>query len=76
MYANHKGLKIEHIQLDLVLNPEGDPEAGQNNISRKIVIRGDFTEEQHKRLLKVAESCPVHKLLTSNIQIQTELGIE
>lgn len=76
MYANHKGLKIEHVQLDLALNPEGDPEAGQNNISRKIILKGDFTEEQHKRLLKVAESCPVHKLLTSNIQIQTELGIE
>ncbi|WP_151801518.1 OsmC family protein [Acinetobacter guillouiae] len=76
MYANHKGLKIEHVQLDLALNPEGDPEAGQNNISRKTILKGDFTEEQHKRLLKVAESCPVHKLLTSNIQIQTELGIE
>jgi putative redox protein len=25
MYANHKGLKIEHVQLDLALNPEGDP---------------------------------------------------
>ena len=48
----------------------------ENNISRKIILKGDFTEEQHKRLLKVAESCPVHKLLTSNIQIQTELGIE
>ena len=76
MYANHKDIKIEHVQVDLVLNPEGDPEAGQNNISRTITLKGDFTEEQHKRLLKVAESCPVHKLLTSNIQIQTELNIE
>ncbi len=76
MYANHKGIKIEHVQVDLALNPEGDPETGQNNISRKITLKGDFTEEQHQRLLNVAESCPVHKLLTSNIQIQTELDIE
>ena len=35
MYANHKGIKIEHVQVDLALNPNGDPEAGQNNIERK-----------------------------------------
>ncbi len=76
MYANHKGIKIEHVQVDLALNPNGDPEAGQNTIVRKITLQGDFSEDQHKRLLKVAESCPVHKLLTSNIQIQSELTVE
>ena len=76
MYASHKGIKLEHVQLDLALNPNGDPEAGTNNIERKITLKGDFTEDQHKRLLKVAESCPIHKLLTSNISIQSELSIE
>ncbi len=76
MYADHKGIKLQHVQVDLVLNPEGDPEVGQNNIVRKVTLKGDFTDDQHKRLLKVAESCPVHKLLTSNIQIQTELSVE
>lgn len=76
MYADNKGIKIEHIQVDLALNPEGDPLQGQNNIVRKITLTGDFTEDQHKRLLKVAENCPVHKLLTSNIQIQTALKID
>ncbi|MDC4612788.1 OsmC family protein [Acinetobacter baumannii] len=75
MYANHKGIKIEHVQVDLALNLNGDPEAGQNNIERKITLKGEFTEDQHKRLLKVAENCPIHKLLTSNITIQTELNI-
>ena len=75
MYANHKGIKLDHVQVDLALNPNGEPEAGQNNIERKIMLKGEFTEDQHKRLLKVAESCPVHKFLTSNISIQTELSI-
>ena len=75
MYANHKGIKLEHVQVDLSLNQNGQPESGQNNIERKIMLKGEFTEDQHKRLLKVAESCPVHKLLTSNISIQTELSI-
>lgn len=76
IYADGHGIKLEHVQVDLVLNPEGESEAGQNIISRKIILKGDFTEDQHKRLLKVAESCPVHKLLTSNIQIHTELSVE
>ena len=75
MYANHKGIKLEHVQVNLALNPNGDSESGQNNIERKIILKGEFTEDQHKRLLKVAESCPVHKLLTSNISIQTELSV-
>ena len=76
MYANHKGIQLDHVQVDLVLNPDGEPEAGQNHIVRKITLKGNFTDDQHKRLLKVAENCPVHKLLTSNIQIQTELSIK
>lgn len=75
MYADHKGIKIEHVQVDLALNPNGDPESGSNNIVRKITLKGDFNDEQYKRLLKVAESCPVHKLLTSNISIQTDLSL-
>ncbi len=75
MYADNKGIQIDHVEVHLQLNPEGEPEAGQNIIVRKIVLKGDFNEEQHKRLLKVAENCPIHKLLTSNIQIQTELLI-
>lgn len=75
MYAKHKGIKLDHVQVDLSLNPNGQPESGHNNIERKIVLKGEFTDDQHKRLLKVAESCPIHKLLTSNISIQSELAI-
>ncbi len=75
MYADHKGIQLDYVEVNLALNPDGEPEAGQNNIVRKIILKGNFNEDQHKRLLKVAESCPVHKLLTSEIQIQTELNI-
>ncbi len=74
MYANLKGIKIDQVQVDLALNPNVEPEKGQNNIERKITLKGEFTEDQHKRLLKVAENCPIHKLLTSQINIQTELS--
>jgi putative redox protein len=40
MYANHKGIKLDHVQVDLALNPSAEPEAGQNNIERKIILKG------------------------------------
>ena len=75
MYAKHKGIKIEHVQVDLALNPNGDPEAGQNNIERKNPMKGEINGEQKKRIIKVDEKCPIQKVLTSNITIQTELNI-
>ena len=34
---------------------------------------GELTLEQRQRLLEIANLCPVHKSLTSRIDIQTEL---
>ena len=34
---------------------------------------GDLTEEQRTRLLEIANKCPVHKTLTSKIDIRTRL---
>ncbi|ENV79396.1 hypothetical protein F942_02182 [Acinetobacter ursingii ANC 3649] len=74
MYADHKQIQLEHVQVDLILNPQGESVSSDSNqIERNIKLTGNFIEDQHKRLLKVAESCPVHKLLTSNISIQTEM---
>jgi putative redox protein len=35
---------------------------------------GDLTEEQRVRLLEIAERCPVHRTLTSHIEIETRLA--
>ena len=40
MYAKHKEIQLEHVQVDLVLNPNGEPESGQNIIERKIRLQG------------------------------------
>ena len=75
MYADHKQIQLDHVQVDLVLNPQNEVvSSSANQIERKIKLTGNFTEDQHKRLLKVAESCPVHKILTSTISIQTEMS--
>lgn len=43
-------------------------------VDRRVELQGDLTEEQRARLLEIANKCPVHKTLTSQIQIVTRLA--
>lgn len=44
-----------------------------DQIEREIELHGTLTEEQRARLLEIANKCPVHKTLTSQIHILTRL---
>lgn len=74
MVATRRQLPLTGIAVELRLNPDGKPEAG-NDIVRRITVKGDLSDEQQAQLLKVANACPIHKLLTGEIRIQTELGM-
>jgi putative redox protein len=42
-------------------------------IERDVEFQGALSEEQRARLLEIANKCPVHRTLTSKIQIATRL---
>ena len=44
------------------------------HISRLIYVTGAVTEEQRERLLYIANRCPVHRTLVSEIDIRTRLA--
>lgn len=44
-----------------------------DRIDSEITLAGAFTEEQRTRLLEIAQKCPVHRTLTSEINIRTTL---
>ena len=44
-----------------------------DRIERDIQLTGTLTEEQRARLLEIANKCPVHRTLTSEINIRTRL---
>ncbi|HAI75821.1 MAG TPA: peroxiredoxin [Microscillaceae bacterium] len=75
MYANHKQLPLRRVEVHLSLVIEKDKEGKQRSIiHRKIEIDGDISEDLRQRMLKVANSCPVHKLLSHQIVIETTLS--
>jgi putative redox protein len=45
-----------------------------DRIDRNIEFVGALDDEQRKRLLEIADHCPVHRTLTSKISIETVLA--
>lgn len=39
-----------------------------------VELTGELSDEQKNRMLEIARKCPVHRTLTSEIQIETELA--
>ena len=69
MYASRKQWNL--ISADVTVNI--DSESNQEScISRKIRFQGDLTEEQRRSLIAIANKCPIHKILSSNITIKTD----
>ena len=47
-----------------------------DRIDRTITLAGNLDDEQRKRLLEIADKCPVHRTLMSEIEIRTMAGRE
>ena len=46
-----------------------------DRIDREIELEGALTAEQKARLLEIADRCPVHRTLTSEIEIRTRQAV-
>jgi len=82
VYAKRKGWPLQEVCVILkhsksYANDCADcepPTCMLDRIERQITLVGELTEEQRQRLLEVANLCPVHRTLTSKIEIQTGLA--
>lgn len=45
-----------------------------DEITRAITLEGGLSEEQRERLLEIANRCPVHRTLTSEIKVRSHLS--
>ncbi len=72
MVATRRQWPLTGVEVELQLNPAGAPEAG-NDIVRVIRLDGELDDEQRAQLLRIANVCPMHKLLTGEIRVDTRL---
>ena len=81
MYANRKKWPLKDIQIKLEHSKTHADDCEQcetkdqkvDLIQRRIQFKGDLSDEQIKRLMEIADRCPVHRTLENHPQIQTEL---
>jgi putative redox protein len=79
LYADRKALPLERVTVTLRHSKihaedcaECETKAGMlDQIDRVIAIEGDLNDDQRKRLMEIADKCPVHRTLTSEIRIVT-----
>ena len=78
MYADRKGWPMErvHVRMRTARSHEPDCEAcesqsvGISRIERRIELAGPLTDEQRRRLLSIADRCPVKQTLARGIRIE------
>jgi len=79
MYAARKDLPLERVTVELDHSrihatdcADCETRTGKiDRIQRTIHLEGDLTAEQRAKLLEIADKCPVHRTLTSEVDIQT-----
>jgi uncharacterized OsmC-like protein len=81
MYADRKGWPLEAVTVRLNHRRihardclDCETEDGRiDRIEREIELDGPLDEPQRRHLLEIAERCPVHRTLTSEVKIDTRL---
>ena len=79
MYARRKGWPLEAVTVNLRHSKVHAADCADceskdvmlDRIERDIHLAGPLTAEQKSRLIEIANKCPVHRTLTSTIQIKT-----
>ena len=81
MYANRKGWPLDGVRVALRHSRIHAEDCAHcettkgwiDHIDRDIELTGALDDSQRQRLLQIANHCPVHQILTSEIDIATSL---
>ncbi|AZR30422.1 OsmC family protein [Xanthomonas vasicola] len=70
MVAARKQWSLTAVHVHLHYTQRG---AAGTAITREIVLDGALDDEQRARLMEVADKCPIHRLLTGEVRIDSQL---
>lgn len=80
-FAQHHDLSLENVELhmsyDRVFRDDCENvEEGRDyceEISEKIILKGDLSREERDKLLRISHRCPIYEMLKPGITINTSL---
>ena len=70
MVARRKQIPLQDAKVTITHRED----QGVYHLDRTVELIGDLTEEQRTYLLGIANKCPVHKVLSGKIEIETSLA--
>ena len=70
LYAKHKNIPVEGIEVS-VERDASQERAGIYRLSTQLSLTGNLTASQSEELLRIAQKCPIHKLMT---EVKTEIS--
>lgn len=70
MYAKRKGWALESVNVELSMTSTAEGTI----IDRRIAVAGSLDGEQRERLLQIANACPMHRVLSGAIRIDSGLA--
>ena len=81
LYAEHKKLPLERVRVVLRHRKvhardcaDCETKEGKlDEIERRIFVQGDLDEAQRRRLLEIADRCPVHRTLEGEVKVRSRL---
>jgi putative redox protein len=82
MYADLKGIPLERVSVELEHDKIHAADCAEcatregkiDRIDRLITLEGELDAQQRAKLLEIADKCPVHRTLHSEILIKTRLA--
>jgi putative redox protein len=69
MYAKRKDWPLQAVGVQVSMKDTAEGTV----IERHITISGPLNDEQRERLLQIANACPVHKILSGAIRIESKI---
>ena len=69
-YAKHKNIPVEGIEVS-VERDASQERSGIYRLSAELSLTGNLTASQREELLRIAQKCPIHKLMTD---VKTEIS--
>jgi putative redox protein len=74
LFAGKRGWNLETVQVELQEDQVDDGDGKKKTvITREIKVTGQLEQEQLDSLKAIADKCPIHKLLTGQKEISTNL---
>jgi putative redox protein len=74
MYLNRKGWAVSRLHVEVQMATQTENGKTTTQFERTLLIEGEIGDNERQRLLQIANACPVHKVLSGQMSIQTTLA--